>query len=106
MSPVQVEGVKHEHLKWRAVDFLATPILQLFDGLLHALTGVGSGKSLQDKVTQARQAYTAQNKTATCSALSALTKELTAQAGKKLPQSTATARRNDTAVIAAALSCP
>lgn len=86
--------------------FLATPILRLFDGLLQGVTGVGPGKSLQDKVTQARGAYVAQNKTATCSALSALMKELAAQAGKKVPQATATARRNETAVIASALSCP
>ncbi len=42
--------------------FIATPVLKLLDGLLKDVTGVGPGKSLQDKVNQSRAAYVAQNK--------------------------------------------
>jgi hypothetical protein len=85
--------------------FLATPVLQLFDTLLRDVTGVGSGKSLQDKVTQTRVAYVAQSKSGVCSGLSALKKEIAAQAAKKIPSATAAGLKSEADVIGATLSC-
>src|SRR5262249_5572599 len=86
--------------------FLATPILNLFGTLLHDVTGVGPGKSFHDKVTQAQQAYVAQNKSTTCSALSALQREISAQTGKKVTATTAAALQTETAGLKQTLSCP
>jgi probable HAF family extracellular repeat protein len=85
--------------------FLATPVTQLFDGLLRSVTGVGPGKSLQDKVTQARAAYVAQNKAGVCSGLSSLQKEIAAQAGKKIPSAKAAALKSEAGVIGSTLGC-
>jgi probable HAF family extracellular repeat protein len=85
--------------------FLATPVVQLLDGLLRSVTGVGSGKSLQDKVTLARAAYVAQNKVGVCSGLSSLQKEITAQTGKKIAAAKAGALKSEAGVIATTLSC-
>ena len=85
--------------------FLATPVLQLFDGLLHDVTGIGPGKSLQEKVTQTRQAYVAQNKATTCSGLASLQKEIAAQAGKKVTRASATALQSEATGIATTLGC-
>jgi probable HAF family extracellular repeat protein len=86
--------------------FLATPILNLFSALLHDVTGVGPGKSFQDTVTQAQNAYVAQSKTATCSALSSLQKEITAQTGKKVPPSAAAPLQAQVTAIRTTLGCP
>lgn len=85
--------------------FIATPVLQLFDTLLRDVTGVGPGKSLQDKVTQTRTAYVAQSKSGTCTGLSALKKEIAAQAGKKIPAATAAVLKSDADGLSATLSC-
>jgi probable HAF family extracellular repeat protein len=85
--------------------FLATPILQLFDGLERDVSGVGPGKSLQNKVAQAKQGYSADNKGATCSSVSSLQKEIAAQAGRKIPMTVASALQNQAAAIAATLGC-
>jgi probable HAF family extracellular repeat protein len=86
--------------------FLATPVSHLFSTLLRDVTGVGPGKSFQDKVTQAQHAYVAQNKTTTCSALSSLQKEITAQTGKKVAIVTAAALQKETTGLEQALTCP
>ena len=85
--------------------FLATPVLQLFDGLLRDVTGVGPGKSLQDKLAKARKAYVAQNKATACSGLSSLQKEIGAQTGKKIPPASAAVLQGDVASIASTLGC-
>jgi probable HAF family extracellular repeat protein len=85
--------------------FLATPVLTLLDTLLRDVTGAGPGKSLQDKVTQTRAAYVAQNKTGVCSGLSALKKEIAAQTGKKIASSTAASLKSEADVLGATLTC-
>jgi probable HAF family extracellular repeat protein len=92
------------HVVFRS--FLATPVLNLFNTLLHDVTGVGPGKSFQDTVTQARQAYVAQNQKTTCSALSSLQKEIKAQTGKKVATATGAALQTETAALKQTLSCP
>ena len=85
--------------------FIATPVLNLLDTLLRDVTGVGPGKSFTDKVTQSRTAYVAQNKVGVCSALSGLQKEIAAQTGKKVSQTTAGALKSETGVIVKTLGC-
>ncbi len=85
--------------------FLATPILSLFDGLLSNTLGVGPGKSLSQKVNQARSAYASQNKAQTCSSLSGLTSEVAAQSGKKVTAAKAQSLRTEALAIASAIGC-
>jgi hypothetical protein len=70
-----------------------------------AVTDVGPGRSLHDKVTSIQAALAADDVTAACELLATLDAELRAQTGKKIPEPTATALRADTARIGAVLGC-
>ncbi len=85
--------------------FIATPLTSLLDALLREVKGVGPGKSLQDKVTQSRAAYLAQNKVGVCSGLSSLRKEIAAQTGKKIPIAKAASLESEATVISTTLGC-
>ncbi|HKC82839.1 MAG TPA: HYR domain-containing protein, partial [bacterium] len=73
--------------------------------LAAAVTGVGPGTSLADKVSQA-QAYLAANDVAdACSTLTAFLNEAEAQSGRQIPIAQATALISDANRIRAVLNC-
>ena len=73
--------------------------------LRSAVTGVGSGSSLADKVAAAQAAVAARDSATACRLLTDLGNQLRAQTGRKLPAATATALRADAARIASVLGC-
>jgi HYR domain-containing protein/galactose oxidase-like protein len=77
---------------------------QLAD-LLTAVTGVGSGTSLYDKVTQAQAALGANHVADACSTLNALVNQLNAQSGKGIPAYKAASLIGDATRIRAVLGC-
>jgi probable HAF family extracellular repeat protein len=78
---------------------------QLAD-LLRAVTGVGPGTSLADKVKVAQTAYAAGDQTHTCEILNAFVNQVRAQAGKGIePETTAPSLIADAKRIRAVLGC-
>ena len=78
---------------------------QLAD-LLNAVTGVGSGTSLADKVKAAQSAYTAGNHPLACEILNASINQVKAQSGRSIDaQTTAAALIADAQLIRAVLGC-
>src|SRR5215469_521932 len=74
--------------------------------LLTEVTGVGPGTSLADKVTLAQTYHSANDIPNTCSTLTALVNEVTAQERKKISQSAGGQIIADAATIKAAIGCP
>ena len=70
-----------------------------------AVTGIGSGTSLADKVTAIQGAVAARDSATACRLLVDLGNQLKAQTGRKLSAATATALRADAARIASVLGC-
>jgi hypothetical protein len=60
------------------------PVDVAFDALLAAVTGVGPGHSLADKVALAKGSFDADDTASACSTLNAFIHEVNAQTGKKL----------------------
>ena len=73
--------------------------------LRRAVTGVGSGTSLSDKVAAAQAAVAARDSATACRALVDLGNQLRAQTGRKVPAATGAALQADAARIAAVLGC-
>ena len=86
--PVQVKG---------AADQLAD--------LLTAVTGVGPGSSLADKVQQIASYFGANDMVDACALLAAFTNEVNAQTGKKLSPAQAASLITQAQHIEAALGC-
>ena len=70
-----------------------------------AVTGVGSGTSLADKVTQAQASLRANDVAGACSTLNALNNQLTALSGKSVPTGVATSLISDATRIRNVLGC-
>lgn len=79
-------------------------VAQLAD-LRAAVTGVGPGTSLADKVAAAQAALAADDVPETCSILAALVNQLNAQSGKSIDRTTAAGRIADAQRIRAVLGC-
>jgi len=95
----------HEGSTSAPVAEVITGAAQLLSDLRAAVTGVGAGTSLADKVSQA-QSYLAANDTAhACSTLGALIKAVDAQSGKRIPPAQAGALIGAAKQIQAVLSC-
>jgi len=73
--------------------------------LLAAVTGVGPGKSLAEKVTQIQTYANTGDTAAACSKLAALTNEVNAQTGKKISSAQAESLLAQVRVIEAGLGC-
>jgi hypothetical protein len=89
-------------------DFFRIQVLGAADQLVvlrSAVTGVGSGTSLADKVATTQAAVAARDSATACRLLADLGDQLRAQAGKKLPAATAATLRADAARIASVLGC-
>jgi len=78
--------------------------VQLAD-LLTAVTGVGPGTSLADKVIQVQTALSANHVADACSGLNALINELKAQSGRSIPPGVASSLIGDATRIRAVLGC-
>ena len=76
-----------------------------FVDLLTAVTGVGPGTSLADKVIQAQTALSANHIADACSDLNALINQLTAQSGRSIPAGVASSLIGDATRIRAVLGC-
>jgi hypothetical protein len=74
-------------------------------GLLSAVTQVGPGTSLADKVTRAQAALGASDVADACSTLNALINQLKAQSGKRIPAEAAASLIGDATRIRAVLGC-
>jgi probable HAF family extracellular repeat protein len=93
-----------QHPTWTRA-FIATPIALLFERLLVAASDVGPGKSLENRIRQANEAFAAQDLERTCKATDAFLKDVDKHAGKQIAPEVAadlTARAND---IRVALAC-
>lgn len=77
----------------------------LLNQLLTMVTGIGPGRSLADKVTDARAAFDASDTATTCSTLNALLSEVRAQTGKKLTPAQAAAITALTARVRSLVGC-
>lgn len=77
---------------------------QLFD-LLGAVTGVGPGTSLADKVASAQSDLVAADSTDACGTLGAFVNEVSAQTGKHIPAATAAMLIADAQRIEAVIPC-
>lgn len=89
-------------------DFFRIQVLGAADQLValrEAVTGVGAGTSLADKVAATQAAVAARDSATACRLLTDLGNQLRAQAGKKVPAATAAALGADAARIASVLGC-
>ena len=77
---------------------------QLAD-LVAAVTGIGPGSSLADKVFAAQIYFASGNTASTCSALTAFVHEVSAQSGKNIPATAATSLIASAAKIKSKLGC-
>ena len=73
--------------------------------LLNAVTDVGPGRSLADKVTLAQTYYAVSDETATCSVLTALGRQLEANGGKRIDAGLATELIANAEGIMSTLGC-
>jgi HYR domain len=73
--------------------------------LRRAVTGVGPGRSLADKVAETQAALAARDSGTACRLLTDLGSQLRAQSGKRVPAATAATLRADAARIASVLGC-
>jgi hypothetical protein len=70
-----------------------------------AVTGVGPGTSLRDKVAAVQAAVAARNSAAACQGLTDFVNQVRAQAGKRIPTATASALTADATRIRSVLGC-
>ena len=88
--------------------FIATPVddpAVLLSELASDVVGVGSGKSLANKMALAEAYYDANDIPATCAVLADFVREVAAQAGKKLTATQAATLTSDASSIMAAIGC-
>lgn len=91
-----------------STDYFSVQVLGAADqlaALRTAVTGIGSGTSLADKVAAAQAAVAARDSATACRTLADLGSQLRAQGGKKLPAATAARLGADAARIASVLAC-
>jgi hypothetical protein len=79
---------------------------QLVAALLVAVTGVGTGTSLADKVTDVQAYLAVPDIVSACSAMDDFKSQVSAQSGKKIPAPLATQLTADADAIEAAIPCP
>lgn len=97
-NATNAEGVRHA--------VLLTPISMLFGDLLQGVTGVGTGKSLADKIELAMTYYDANDGPATCSMLEDFVSQVSALTkGKKLSATTGGTFIAAAGEIGAAIGC-
>jgi hypothetical protein len=82
------------------------PLDQLVAALLVAVTGVGSGASLADKVTDVQAYLAVPDIVSACSVMVDFGSQVSAQSGKKIPAPLATQLLADADAIEAAIPCP
>jgi phospholipase/lecithinase/hemolysin len=80
-------------------------VVSLLQQLLADVTGVGPGKSLANKVTEAESYYVAADIEATCGVLQGFMNQVRAQTGKKLTSAEAGGFRSDAGAIMATIGC-
>ena len=86
---------------------LAPPsVNSLLTALLAAVTGVGTGGSLADQVTDAQAALAVPDIASACSALDIFKAHVTAQSGKKFTAAVGAQFTADANAIQAAIPCP
>jgi hypothetical protein len=81
------------------------PVRQQLAALLTEVTGVGPGKSLENKVALAQMDYAAKDVQATCAMLTAFVNEVHAQAGRKISPQLDAKLIADAQAIEAAIGC-
>jgi hypothetical protein len=79
--------------------------VEQFADLAFAVAGVGPGKSLIDKITEAQTDLGANDLAGTCGALRAFSNEVNAQTGKKISSGSAASLIGDATRIQAVLGC-
>ena len=88
------------------VNSTAPSLNQRVAALLVAVTGVGPGPSLANKMTNVQAYLAVPDIASACSVMDDFTAEVSAQSGKKIPAPLATQLLADAAAIEAAIPCP
>ena len=88
--------------------YVLTPIVSpsaMLSQLLAAVTGIGPGKSLANKIVLAQTYFAVPDLDSTCGVLAAFRNEVRAQSGKKLSREVAATLRADATAIMDAIGC-